>query len=308
MSSNQHITVLLREAVDALVLDPNGHYVDGTFGRGGHSREILSRLSESGRLLAFDKDPRAIESAEQLKQEDSRFDLQHDSFIEIANLGSSSDFKVDGVLLDLGVSSPQLDEAERGFSFMSDGPLDMRMNNKAGLSAEQWLATAKLDEMVRVFKQFGEERFARRIAHAIVERREEGALTRTLELASLIEEAVPVKEEGKHPATRVFQAIRIFINSELEDLKSVLEGALQVLKPGGRIVIISFHSLEDRMVKRFFKLKATRSDIPSHLPFRAEQIQSELKIIGKAIKPSKQEVESNVRSRSAIMRVAERCA
>lgn len=316
MTTNEHVTVLLKEAVDGLVTNKGGIYVDGTFGRGGHSRELLSRLDQNAKVIAFDKDPRAIESGKLLAGEDARFQIVHESFSEMSKFIASNFDSVDGVLLDLGVSSPQLDEAERGFSFMRDGPLDMRMDSTRGESAAEWLARAKEDDMVRVFKTYGEEKFGKRVARAIVEVREgvlegyckeERRITRTSELAKIISDAIPVKEEGKHPATKVFQAIRIFINSELEELRQTLDSLYDLVKPGGRIVIISFHSLEDRMVKRFFRIMESRSDIPSNLPFTADAVRSKLKTVGKAVRASKEEISLNVRSRSAVMRIAERC-
>lgn len=300
-----HYTVLLHEAVDALITNTEGLYIDGTFGRGGHSREILKRLSPNGRLIGIDKDPQAIASAKELEAEDSRFRIFHGSFKDLAS--ASGGEKIDGVLLDLGVSSPQLDQAERGFSFMQDGPLDMRMDTSKGMSAQQWLATAELDEMTDVFKRLGEEKFGKRVAHAIVEYRVENEINRTLQLAKIIEQAMPVKDKHKHPATRVFQAIRIFINSELDDLNSTLEASLDALKPQGRMAIISFHSLEDRMVKRFMRNQSQGLQLPKHIPITAAQEQGKrLKTLGKAIKASEAELAENIRSRSAIMRVAEK--
>lgn len=304
----KHETVLLNEAVDALVTDEAGVYIDGTFGRGGHSRLALQRLSPLGKLIGFDKDPQALIAAEQLSQEDSRFSIIHDSFANMAAQMESLQLlgQVDGVLLDLGVSSPQLDDASRGFSFMSDGPLDMRMNNQSGQTAAEWLNGADADDIAVVLKEYGEERFARRIARAIVEARQVKPFSTTAELASLIAKANPSKEKGKHPATRSFQAIRIFINRELDDLADVLEQSLRVLKPGGRLVVISFHSLEDRMVKQFIQLKEKGEPLPRHLPIREEMIKRELRSVGKAVKASEEEVKRNVRSRSAIMRIAEK--
>lgn len=313
-SSPEHITVLLHEAVEGLALKENGIYIDGTFGRGGHSRLILSRLSEQGRLIGIDRDPRAI--AEAQKIQDPRFHIEHNSFSHIAEICEKLDLvgKIDGILLDLGVSSPQLDEAARGFSFMKDGPLDMRMDTTQGLSAAQWLAQVSVDDLTWVLKTFGEERFAKRIATAIVAFNKSAAkngtelLSRTGQLAELIAQAVPFKDKHKHPATRSFQAIRIFINSELEELESVLNAALDMLAPQGRLSIISFHSLEDRMVKRFMKKQSQGDAIPKGLPLREDQIQrnQKLKTVGKAILPSEAEIQANPRSRSAVLRVAER--
>jgi len=313
-SSPEHITVLLHEAVNGLALKENGIYIDGTFGRGGHSRLILSKLSPNGRLIGVDRDPRAI--AEAKKIQDSRFHIEHNSFSHIPEICEKLNLvgKIDGILLDLGVSSPQLDEAERGFSFMKDGPLDMRMDTTQGLSAAEWLKQVSVEDLTWVLKTFGEERFAKRIATAIVDYNKSAAkngtefLSRTSQLAELISQAVPFKDKHKHPATRSFQAIRIFINAELDELESVLNSALDMLAPEGRLSIISFHSLEDRMVKHFMKKQSKGEDIPKGLPLREDQIQrnQKLKLIGKAIQPSEAEIQANPRSRSAVLRVAER--
>lgn len=255
MSENfQHISVLMEETIDALDIKPDGIYIDGTFGRGGHSGEILKKLGENGRLQAIDRDPQAIKAAQRFA-DDARFSIAHNTFSEIKLVAEEADLigKVDGILLDIGVSSPQLDDAERGFSFMKDGPLDMRMNPSAGRSAAEWLAVADLEEITWVIKTYGEEKFGRRIAHKILETRVHTPITSTAQLAKLIDEAVPVKDKHKHPATRAFQAIRIYINSELEEITTALSASLEVLKPGGRLVVISFHSLEDRIVKQFIK-------------------------------------------------------
>ncbi|HHF3865515.1 16S rRNA (cytosine(1402)-N(4))-methyltransferase RsmH [Haemophilus influenzae] len=313
-SSSEHITVLLHEAVNGLALKENGIYIDGTFGRGGHSRFILSQLSSNGRLIAVDRDPRAIAEAHKIR--DSRFQIEHNSFSHIPEICDKLNLvgKIDGILLDLGVSSPQLDEAERGFSFMKDGPLDMRMDTTQGLSAEEWLKQVSIEDLTWVLKTFGEERFAKRIATAIVDFNKSAVknstefLSRTSQLAELISQAVPFKDKHKHPATRSFQAIRIFINSELDELESLLNSALDMLAPEGRLSIISFHSLEDRMVKHFMKKQSKGEDILKGLPLREDQIQrnQKLRIIGKAIQPSDAEIQANPRSRSAILRVAER--
>jgi 16S rRNA (cytosine1402-N4)-methyltransferase len=304
-----HISVLLKESIDALNITAGGVYVDGTFGRGGHSRAILDHLGDAGRLFAIDRDPAAIEEAK-LLADDPRFHITHNSFSHLVEVAKQQDIvgKVDGLLLDLGVSSPQLDEAERGFSFMRDGPLDMRMDVTQGQTAAEWLASADVEDISWVFKTFGEERRAWRIAQGIVAAREQQAITRTTELADLIAAIAPNREEKKHPATRCFQAIRIFINSELDEVNTALEGALEVLKPGGRLVVISFHSLEDRIVKQFIRKQSKGKPIPRGLPLRDDQIDLGLKLkpIGKAIKPSKDEVEHNVRCRSSILRIAER--
>lgn len=318
-SSVVHETVMLDEAVDALVVRADGLYLDGTFGRGGHSRAILQRLSSTGRLLAIDKDPDAIAEGRSLESQDARFCIVQASFAELekaldtvrskdrgaAGQGAQ---KFTGVLLDLGVSSPQLDEAARGFSFMRDGPLDMRMDPTSGISAAQWLATAKEDAIAAVFKEFGEERFAKRLARAVIVARTEKPIATTLQLAKLISDAHPAWEKGKHPATKVFQAIRIYINNELGDLQDFLNKALEQLEVGGRLVIISFHSLEDRIVKRFIKHHVRGDLLPANVPVTDDQLNRRLRHIGKALRASAAEVDGNVRSRSAIMRVAEKIA
>lgn len=305
-----HETVLLHSAVDALLTDPAGFYVDGTFGRGGHSRLILERIAESGRLLGVDKDPRAIEVGMALMADDARFTIRQESFdqldIMLADMGVTG--QADGILLDLGVSSPQLDEAERGFSFTQDGPLDMRMNPQEGLSAAQWLATAAEQDIADVIYRYGEDRFSRRIARAIVKEREVAPISRTLQLAEIVKQANPAWEKHKHPATRAFQAIRIHINKELVSLENVLEKALSALKPGGRLVVISFHSLEDRLVKQFIQKQSKGDDFPRDLPVTASELSPKLIKIGKAVKPSEQEIRQNPRARSAVMRVAEKPA
>lgn len=303
-----HETVLLQEAVDALVTDKKGIYIDGTFGRGGHARLTLSRLDSSAILLGFDKDPQAIATADSLAASDSRLQPVHDSFAALAQEVDARGWrgKVQGILLDLGVSSPQLDDPERGFSFMNDGPLDMRMNNQSGPSAADWLNSATADEIAEVLREYGEERFAWRIAQAIVERRAVEPLSRTRQLAAWIEAASPFREKHKHPATRSFQAIRIFINRELDDLESVLQQAVDVLAPGGRLVVISFHSLEDRIVKQFIQRKEKGEPLPRHLPVRHDSVKRELRSVAKQVRASDEEVSRNPRSRSAIMRVAER--
>ncbi|MGH1469762.1 MAG: 16S rRNA (cytosine(1402)-N(4))-methyltransferase RsmH [Cellvibrionaceae bacterium] len=307
-ASPQHITVLLDEAVEALVVNPDGFYVDGTFGRGGHSELILKALSEQGSLLAIDKDPQAIDIANTRFPEEKRFEVAQGSFVELSRLLAERNQlgKVSGVLLDLGVSSPQLDEAKRGFSFTNDGPLDMRMDPTHGQSAKQWLADVKEEDLAAVLKEYGEEKFARRIAKAVVAAREEGKIETTHQFAKIVAEAHPAWEVGKHPATKTFMAIRLFLNQELEDLTALLQQVLGVLQPGGRLVVISFHSLEDRIVKRFMRDKAKGDYLPRGVPVTEDQLNKTLKIIGKAVKPSREEIEQNVRSRSAIMRVAER--
>jgi 16S rRNA (cytosine1402-N4)-methyltransferase len=304
----QHVTVLLHEAVDALVTDPDGFYVDGTFGRGGHSALVLEHLSPAGRLLGIDKDVAAVAAANTRFAQDSRFDIAHGSFADLAELIAARNMtgKVSGVVLDLGVSSPQLDEAERGFSFQNDGPLDMRMDQTRGQSAAEWVNTAAEEDIAYVFKEFGEERFAKRMARAVVVERQVRPFSRTKHLAEVIKEANPAWEKGKHPATRAFQAIRIHVNNELKDLDAVLEQALHVLTIGGRLVVISFHSLEDRVVKRFIRRQELGDPVPRGLPIRDEQLNKRMRSCSKAIKAGDEEVNANIRSRSAIMRVAEK--
>jgi len=312
--STPHQTVLLHEAVGALVQDQSGLYVDGTFGRGGHSAVILESLNADGRLIAVDKDPEAIAVTEPGSDwagvGDPRFSIQHASFADLKAYLSQKDElgKVSGVLLDLGVSSPQLDQAERGFSFLQDGPLDMRMNPSVSPSAAQWIASASEQEMASVFKEYGEERFAKRIARAIVAHRKESPFETTAQLAKVVSEANPAWEKNKHPATRVFQAIRIFINNELGDLKVLLADVLDLLAIGGRLVVISFHSLEDRLVKNFMRDQARGERLPSRLPVQNVDLNIRMKLIGKAIKASSDEVSANPRARSAVMRIAERVA
>ena len=295
----QHTTVLLSEAVDALDIKPDGTYVDATFGRGGHSRLILSKLSPKGRLIAFDKDLDAIAAAEQIQ--DSRFSIRHQGFTHLGELEAGS---IDGVLMDLGVSSPQIDNPARGFSFRNDGPLDMRMDTTRGQSVSEWLAEAEVQHMAEVIREYGEERFALQIAKAIDARRQErGVPTSTAELAQLVADTVKTREPGKDPATRTFQAFRIFINAELEELQQALSASLHVLRPGGRLAVISFHSLEDRIVKQFIT-QHSREVYDRRAPFAVPKVM-DFKAIDR-IKPSAAEVEGNPRSRSAIMRVAER--
>lgn len=305
-----HTTVLLDEAVEALVTDSDGFYVDGTFGRGGHSAAILARLSPQGQLLAIDKDPEAIAAGRERFGDEARFEIVHASFADIAGLVNARgrDGTVAGVLLDLGVSSPQLDQAERGFSFMHDGPLDMRMDTERGQSAAEWLASAGEDEIIRVLRDYGEERFARRMAVAIVRERQVTPILRTRQLAEIVAAANPAWEKGKHPATRAFQAIRIHINRELEDLEALLDSVLDTLRVGGRLVVISFHSLEDRIVKRFIRRQEKGPAIPRGLPVRDADIPRRLRSVGRAVKAGDSEVDSNVRARSAVMRIAEKVA
>jgi len=308
MTQSPHYSVLLDEAVDLLIQDADGFYIDGTFGRGGHSRKVLAQLGSNGKLLVIDKDPSAVEAAGQNFSDESRFEIAHGSFAQMREFVTERGMagKVDGVLLDLGVSSPQLDEAERGFSFLRDGPLDMRMDSSQGMTAADFINKAEDTEIIRVLKEFGEERFAKRITRAIVEAREEKTIDRTLQLSEIVAKANPAWEKGKNPATRAFQGIRIHINNELGDLQAVLDQALEILKPGGRLVVISFHSLEDRMVKRFIRRQEKGEELPAGLPVTDDQLNRTMKSIGKAVKANAGELEENIRSRSAIMRAAEK--
>lgn len=309
-SAYRHITVLLDEAVEQLALRADGCYVDGTFGRGGHSRLILEGLGDQGRLLGFDKDPLAIATGNALAAEDGRFIIVQRSFADMGDELAARQLtgQVQGVLLDLGVSSPQLDDPARGFSFLNDGPLDMRMNPDAGISAAQFIATADVEEIARVFKAYGEERFAKRMARAVVERRAVKPFERTADLAAVLTEANPAWEKGKNPATRAFQGLRIHVNNELGDLERGLDAALESLAVGGRLVVISFHSLEDRIVKQFMRkhAKGEADNLPRHLPIIPKAFEPRLKLLGKPIFASDAEVKANPRSRSAVMRVAEK--
>ena len=305
MAQGSHQTVLLEEAIDALAIHEDGAYVDATFGRGGHSRLILERLGRGGRLVALDRDPQAVAAA--LAIGDARFSVVHANFAELAavlkRLGVEG---VDGVLLDLGVSSPQLDDAARGFSFRRDGPLDMRMDTSRGQTAAQWLETASEAEIREVIRDYGEERFAKQIAKAIVAARRRAAVVTTGQLAAIVGAAVRTRERNKDPATRTFQAIRIYLNQELAQLSLALPQCVDLLKPGGRLAVISFHSLEDRVVKRFIR-DAARADVPIRLPLRARELpQPRLRLIGKPVHPSSEEIAANPRARSATLRVAER--
>ncbi|TCV83027.1 16S rRNA (cytosine(1402)-N(4))-methyltransferase RsmH [Sulfurirhabdus autotrophica] len=301
-----HKTVLLYEAVDSLNVQPDGVYVDGTFGRGGHSRLILEKLGQHGRLIALDKDPAALQEAGKIK--DSRFQIVHSGFAKLQEvLNGLGVAQVNGVLLDLGVSSPQLDEAARGFSFRFDGPLDMRMDVTRGQTASEWLTTADEKEIGEVIKNYGEERFAKQVARAIVTAREGGIIATTRQLAEIVAKAVRTREPNQDPATRTFQALRIYLNQELEELSLVLPQCVSVLAPGGRLVVISFHSLEDRIVKRFTREVSNPDTLPSRLPIRAKELPVPvLRLVGKVIRASDAEVAENPRSRSAVMRVAEK--
>ena len=302
-----HRPVLLDEAVDALALRPDGCYIDGTYGRGGHSARILEQLGPAGRLLAFDRDAEAVADAEARFRADPRFEIVHASFARLGEVVGERGLagKIDGLLLDLGVSSPQLDDPERGFSFLNDGPLDMRMDRSRGRSAADWLADADEEEIADVIYEYGEERFARRIARAIVARRREEPILATRDLADLVAQTCPIKEKRKHPATRTFQAIRIYINAELGELQSCLDQAMQVLAGGARLVVISFHSLEDRIVKRFMRERAAGPRLPKGVPVLHRDTVGPLQLIGGTVRASAGEVHANPRARSAVMRVAE---
>ncbi len=307
-ASSEHISVLPAEAIAALNIMHNGFYIDATFGRGGHSGQILDRLGDEGRLLAFDCDDQAIHHAQQMYGDDSRFSIVKSNYSDLADAvternGGNS---VDGILFDLGVSSPQLDQADRGFSFDKSGPLDMRMDQSSGQPVSEWLPTVSAEELADVFREYGDERYAKRIARRVVEAVQKKPITDTLELAEIIKAAHPRWEKHKHPATRCFQALRIFINQELDHLKLALRSCLEILRPGGRIVVISFHSLEDRIVKRFFRGPDRNADVPRGLPVAGNDVPWVLKRIGGAIRPSQAEINTNPRSRSSVMRVAER--
>ena len=305
----EHIPVLLDEVLSGLNLRPDGIYVDCTFGRAGHSEAILQCLDENGRVLALDKDPEAISTIRVHLAEDPRLHVVQGSFTMLEHfLARELIEKVDGVLFDLGVSSPQFDNPCRGFSFHRDGLLDMRMNPEIEISAAKWLNSAKLDEIADVLHRYGEERYARRIARKIVSERENNPVQNTVQLSELVKSVCPVdRNNDKHPATKTFQAIRIFINKELDELNNVLPQVINVLRPGGRLAVISFHSLEDRIVKRFIRNEYRGDHFPPELPVSQDLLRSRLKPIGKAIRPSMEEIEHNPRARSAILRVAERC-
>ena len=303
-----HQTVLQAEAMEALVIKKDGNYIDATFGRGGHSKAILSSLSEKGCLIVIDRDPEAIRHANKFKDQDSKLKVVQATFGEIGKLKETEELrgKIDGILFDLGVSSPQLDNPDRGFSFMHDGPLDMRMNQMDQLSAAQWIKTATEKEIADVLFRFGEERYSRRMAKRIVEARRQKDIETTGQLAELVKAANPAWEKGKHPATRAFQAIRIHINNELEQIEKALDEAVELLRGEGRLVVISFHSLEDRIVKNFLTDKAKGDKFPRDVPVTVEQLNPTLKKIGKAIRAKETEVLNNPRARSAVMRVAEK--
>ncbi|MBI2382117.1 MAG: 16S rRNA (cytosine(1402)-N(4))-methyltransferase RsmH [Gammaproteobacteria bacterium] len=303
-----HQTVFLHEAVEGLAPRVDGIYLDATFGRGGHSRLLLSQLGPEGRLIGFDKDPEAVNAARANFGADPRFEIVRGSFIELGRVCAERGLtgRVAGVLMDLGVSSPQLDDAARGFSFLRDGPLDMRMDPDSGMSAADWLAQASAEEIADVLYTYGEERHGRRIARALVEARAEEPIRTTARLAELVKAANPSWEKHKHPATRAFQAIRIFINRELEDLELGLRAAVDVLAPGGRLSVISFHSLEDRIVKRFMRAEAKGDEIPKGLPIMGGPTNQRLKLVGKALTAGEAESKENPRARSAVLRIAER--
>jgi len=303
----RHTPVLLNETLQGLKIRSDGVYVDCTFGRGGHSRAILEQLEENGRLLAFDKDPDAIAAVDEKLLDDPRFTLVHGSYTKLEETVKAMKLtkKVNGVFLDLGVSSPQLDDASRGFSFMRDGDLDMRMDNSHGMTAAEWLNLASAEEIANVIYEYGDERFSRRIARVIVEQRKEAPITRTIQLADLVASTIPSREKNKHPATRTFQAIRIFINRELEELDAVLTQAMNVLSVNGRLLVISFHSLEDRLVKRFMRDQSRGVDIPREIPVTHDVFKPKLTIIGKPVRSQPDDIKNNPRARSAVLRIAE---
>jgi 16S rRNA (cytosine1402-N4)-methyltransferase len=307
-SKYYHNPVLLQESINALNIKPSGLYIDGTFGRGGHSQAILDCLNHDGRLIAFDKDPDAVVTANEQFGDEPRFSIFHCSFAQLQATLNAENLcgAVEGIILDLGVSSPQLDDPARGFSFQQCGPLDMRMNPHQGNSAKQWINSAKEVDIASVLYEYGEERYSRRIARAIVRARTTASITDTRQLAEIIKQAHPRWEKKKHPATRSFQGIRIFINNELEDLDDCLQQSYNCLKKNGRLAVISFHSLEDRKVKQFFRLMANGKYLPPDLPVTEMAINRKLKLIGSKIKADKQELTTNPRARSAVLRVAEK--
>lgn len=306
--SNKHLPVLLDEVLENLAIKSDGIYVDATFGRGGHSQAILNQLGENGRLLALDKDPEAIAHAQKLFAKDARFSIEHGSFATLqAYLEREGCFgKVDGILLDLGVSSPQLDDPDRGFSFMRDGKLDMRMDSSRGMDAAEWLATVEEETLANTLWEYGEERFSRRIARSIVAKRQEAPITTTKQLAEIVSAAIPRWQKGKHPATRSFQAIRIAVNQELDDLDLVLAQSLEALAIGGRLAVISFHSLEDRLVKRFIQRHEQGDTFPAGMPIKQAMYNQRVRRLGRAIKPGAREIAVNPRARSAVLRIAEK--
>lgn len=308
MREPSHRSVLLEESVQALAVEPSGTYIDGTFGRGGHARAILARLGPDGRLVGIDRDPEAVAAAQGLEESDPRFRAVQAAFGDIAEAAARAGVTgtVQGILLDLGVSSPQLDDPVRGFSFTADGPLDMRMDPTRGESAAVWLGRADQCEIIRVLRDYGEERFAGRIARAVVSARATAPIDSTLTLAGIVARAVPSREPGKHPATRTFQALRILVNDELGELQRCLEQVCGLLASAGRLVVISFHSLEDRIVKRFMRREAQGPALPKGLPVMASEVRGRLRIIGRPMRPSEAEVKANPRARSAVLRAAER--
>ena len=305
---NKHIPVLLNEAITGLNIKKNGIYIDGTFGRGGHSKEILKALDEKGHLFAIDRDLQAIDEIDSEFENDLRFELIKDDMSELKNIVKEKSLsgKIDGVIFDLGVSSPQLDQASRGFSFQKDGPLDMRMDTTKGITAAEWLSSVSEDQLRKVLFQYGEEKFSSRIARNIIKNRNTASLNSTFDLVNIITQALPKMYFKKHPATKTFQAIRIYINDELSQLESALNASLELLRSGGRLCVISFHSLEDRIVKRFIKNASLESKQYRGLPDVPVEFQPKLKIIGKAVRASIAEIGMNVRSRSAVLRIAER--
>ncbi len=308
MDAVEHVPVLRDEVMQALRIRADGVYLDATYGRGGHAGEIMKKLGPNGRLLALDRDPQAVEAAQKNFGRDARFRIEKGPFSMLGHYVDNQGLmgQVNGILLDLGVSSPQLEDPRRGFSFRYDGPLDMRMDPDSGKSAADWLGKANEREIARVIRDYGEERFARRIARAIMRSRKEQPITTTGRLADIVSQAVPTRERGQHPATRTFQAIRIHINRELEELGEALPQAVKALAPGGRLAVISFHSLEDRLIKRFMQVEAKGGELPPDLPVRQEQLHPHLKIIGKPVRAGEAEVHLNPRARSAMLRVAER--
>jgi 16S rRNA (cytosine1402-N4)-methyltransferase len=302
-----HQTVLLEEAVSALITNLSGTYVDCTYGRGGHSQAIANRLEPHGRLLVVDRDKTAIDHAKEKFKDDPRVMVEHGAFSQLGEIAGKHHLgKLDGVLMDLGVSSPQLDDGKRGFSFQQVGPLDMRMNQTKGETAEEWLSMASEKQIMEVLKQYGEERFAKRIARKIVETRAISPINTTAKLAEICQTSIPWKEKHKHPATRTFQAIRIQVNHELDELEAGLRDVIELINSGGRFVVISFHSLEDRIVKRFFRRMEKGDELPSRLPIRDAELNRRVKVIGKPVRASDEEVERNRRARSSIMRIAEK--